>query len=203
MSNEEQWKQCRLFISLLLFLVFCSLFVLLVACSEPSPKPLSYFRIDIPQPNYQVENKFKNFTFELSDQAMIKESPQNEAGEFFNIVYNQLQAEIYCSYIPIKKEKLAQFSEESRKFVYLHAVKADAIQEHFFENPQQKVYGIVYNIKGNVASSTQFVLTDSVSAFFRGALYFYNRPNFDSIAPVLEYINKDIQVIIESFRWKK
>jgi gliding motility-associated lipoprotein GldD len=203
MSNEEQRKQKSLFISLLLFLVFCSLFVLLAACSEPSPKPWGYFRIDIPQPDYRIENRFKNFKFELSDQAEIRELSQNEKGEFFNIVYSQLQAEIYCSYIPIKKEKLAQLSEESRKFVYLHAVKADAIQEHFFENPQQTVYGMVYNIKGNVASSIQFVLTDSVSAFFRGALYFDNRPNSDSIAPVLEYINKDIQVIIESFRWKK
>lgn len=203
MLKKEQRKQDYLFISLLLFLVFCSLCILLDACSESSPKPFGYFRIDIPQPDYRVENRFKNFKFELSGWAEIKESSQNEKGEFFNIVYNQLQAEIYCSYIPIKKEKLVQLSEESRKFAYLHAVKADAIQEYFFENPQQKVYGLVYNIKGNVASSTQFVLTDSVSAFFRGALYFDNRPNSDSIAPVLEYINKDIQVIIESFRWKK
>jgi gliding motility-associated lipoprotein GldD len=186
-----------------LFTVPCFLLTLLAACSNPSPKPSGYFRIDLPRPDYSVENKFENFEFKLSNQAIIKEISQNEGDKFFNIVYNSFHAEIYCSYIPIKKENLAQLSEESRKFVYLHAVKADAIKERFFENPQQKVYGLVYDISGNVASPAQFVLTDSVSSFFRGALYFDNLPNADSIAPVLEYINKDIQVIIESFRWKK
>jgi gliding motility-associated lipoprotein GldD len=202
MSNKKQERQSGRFISRFLFPVICSLFMLFVACSEPSPKPSGYFRIDIPRADYRMEDGFKNFTFALSDQATIVEMPQNEIGNFFNIVYNRFQAEIYCSYIPIKKEKLAQHSEESRKFVYLHAIKAEAIQEQFFENPLQKVYGTVYHLKGNVASPTQFVITDSVSAFFRGALYFDNRPNYDSIAPVLEYFNNDIQTIIESFRWK-
>jgi gliding motility-associated lipoprotein GldD len=202
MSNKKQERQSGLFISRFLFPVVCSLFLLFVACSEPSPKPLGYFRIDIPPADYRMEDGFKNFAFALSTQATIAEIPQNETGIFFNIVYKRFQAEIYCSYIPIKKEKLAQLSEESRKFVFLHAIKAEAIQEQSFENPQQKVYGRIYNIRGNVATPTQFVLTDSVSAFFRGALYFDNRPNSDSIAPVLESINNDVQTIIESFRWK-
>jgi hypothetical protein len=46
-------------------------------------------------------------------------------------------------------------------------------------------------------------LTDSVRSFVRCALYFDNIPNQDSIAPVLEYINNDIQVLMESFRWKQ
>jgi gliding motility-associated lipoprotein GldD len=87
--------------------------------------------------------------------------------------------------------------------VYLHTIKADAIREQRFENPEQRVYGLLYAISGNVASPTQFVLTDSVRSFFRGALYFDNIPNQDSITPVLEYINNDILILMESFRWKQ
>jgi gliding motility-associated lipoprotein GldD len=190
-----------------LFIIYCSLSILfsvfLTGCRDYSPKPFGHFRIDIPEAEYHQESKFKNFEFQLSNQAVITDAPQKEE-EFFNIVYPQFHAQIYCSYIPIKKKgDLAQFSEESRKFVYLHARKADAIRERIFEHAEQSVYGLVYDVKGNVASPTQFVLTDSVRAFFRGALYFENTPNQDSIAPVLDYINKDIQVIIESFLWKK
>jgi len=49
----------------------------------------------------------------------------------------------------------------------------------------------------------QFVLTDSVDYFFRGALYFDTRPNKDSIAPVLDFIYQDIVTLMESFEYKK
>jgi gliding motility-associated lipoprotein GldD len=187
-----------------LFAVHCSLLacLLLAACTDYSPKPSGYYRIDLPEPAYHPTES-KDFTFNISDQSTIRDLPVKGKERFFNIVYAKLGAQIYCSYIPIKKENLMQLSEESRKFVYLHAVKADAIHEQVFENQEQKVFGIRYSIQGNVASPTQFVLTDSVGSFFRGALYFDNTPNQDSIAPVLEYINNDIQALIESFRWKK
>lgn len=181
------------------FVVGC---LLVSACTGYSPKPAGYYRIDLPAPGYH-EQEFQSGEFQISNQASIVYTSNQEEGEFFNIVYPQLHAQIYCSYLSIKKENLAQLSEESRKFVYLHAVKADAIREQVFDNQEQSVYGIRYNIQGNVASPTQFVLTDSIYSFFRGALYFDNTPNQDSIAPVLDYINNDIQVLIESFRWKK
>jgi gliding motility-associated lipoprotein GldD len=184
----------------LLFIVYCLSFT---ACTDYSPKPSGHFRIDIPASNYRPVADFEPFEFDLSNQAVITGMRQNEGGDFFNIIYPKLNAEIYCSFIPIKKDNFAQLSEESRKFVYLHARKANAIDEQAFENHADNVYGLVYGINGKVASPTQFVLTDSVSSFFRGALYFNNTPNQDSIAPVLEHINKDIQVLIESFRWKK
>ena len=179
-------------------------FILLqfAACSGYSPKPPGYYRIDLPEPEYRAIDSFSRFAFELSNQARITPAPPVKEGEGFNISYPRLDATIYCSFIPLKKDKLAQLSEESRNFVYRHAIKADAIQEQLFEHSEQQVYGLVYKLKGPVASPVQFVLTDSIRSFFRGALYFDNTPNPDSTAPVLEYINNDIQVLIESFRWK-
>jgi gliding motility-associated lipoprotein GldD len=80
---------------------------------------------------------------------------------------------------------------------------ADGIGEKVFENKDKDVYGILYDIKGNTASSIQFVLTDSVKNFFRGALYFDNVPNKDSIAPVVSYLREDIVRLMESFEWKE
>ena len=75
--------------------------------------------------------------------------------------------------------------------------------ETAYSHPEQKVYGLIYNIDGAAASPVQFVVTDSIHSFFRGAMYFDSACNRDSIAPVLAYINKDIHVMIESFQWKQ
>jgi hypothetical protein len=48
----------------------------------------------------------------------------------------------------------------------------------------------------------QFVLTDSVNHFFRGALYFNTVPNQDSLAPVVEYVKEDIIHLVETMRFK-
>ncbi|MDR0542995.1 MAG: gliding motility protein GldD [Dysgonamonadaceae bacterium] len=172
------------------------------ACSHYSPKPSGYFRIDLPEPVYRLR-EFPDFTCRISEQAQVEAASDSAGNAFFNLAYPQWNARIYCSYLPVKKANLAQLSEECRKFAYLHAMKADAIREQRYDHPEQKVYGLLYDIRGNVASPLQFVLTDSVRSFFRGALYFDNPPNQDSIVPVLEYINKDIQVLIASFQWKQ
>ena len=183
----------------LLIIITCLLYA---ACTHYSPKPTGYFRIDLPEPTYHWL-EFPGFGFYISEQAQMIKIPSPGDGEFFNLAYPHWNAQIYCSYLPIKNDNFTQLSEESRKFVYLHTIKADAIREQPFENSEYKVYGTLYTIRGNVASPTQFVLTDSVRSFFRGALYFDNIPNQDSIAPVLDYINNDIQVLMESFRWKR
>mgnify|MGYP003300928618 FL=1 len=84
-----------------------------------------------------------------------------------------------------------------------HTVKADAISESLYQSAERDVYGILYELKGNTASNVQFVVSDSVTHFLRGALYFNSNPNKDSIAPVVNYINEDIIRLVETLRWKK
>jgi gliding motility-associated lipoprotein GldD len=201
-----------------LFAFYLLLFALyLFSCSSNySPKPSGYFYIDMEDHDYCLFSDYSSFEFAVSTQVNVKEfsasttkdfqdkfEVKNANTELFNLDYPSLNAQIYCSFLPIMFDNFAEITEESRKFAYLHVIKADAIHEQIFENPEQKVYGLIYEIRGNVASPVQFVLTDSVSSFFRGALYFDNTPNQDSIAPVLKYVNEDIRVLINSFRWKK
>jgi gliding motility-associated lipoprotein GldD len=183
--------------------VFLAVGLWMGACTHYSPKPAGYFRIDLPEPAYRWQ-EFSAFTCCVSEHCRVEAAPNpGTEGEFFDLVYEQWQARIYCSCLPVRENKLAQFSEESHKFVYLHAMKADAILKQEFENEERRVFGLRYDIRGNVASPTQLALTDSVRSFFRGALYFESAPNRDSIAPVLDYINDDILVLMESFRWKQ
>ena len=104
------------------------------------------------------------------------------------------------SYIKVDSN-INQLSEEARSLVYKHVVKAQDIREELIINPEEKVYGTFYHIEGNAASGSQFYLTDSSHHFVRGALYFNVEPNYDSIAPVQQFIKADIERMIESFKW--
>ncbi|HAN77196.1 MAG TPA: gliding motility lipoprotein GldD, partial [Bacteroidales bacterium] len=74
--------------------------------------------------------------------------------------------------------------------------------EKIFVNDSTKIFGTVYIIQGNTASQVQFYITDSVKHFLRGALYFSNHPNKDSLAPVVNFLTDDIVKLIETTRWK-
>jgi gliding motility-associated lipoprotein GldD len=178
-------------------------FIFISACSSDySPKPKAYFHIDLPEPVYRSA-RFSSFYFNISNQAKIENRKDSTQNIWFDLNYPRLGARIYCSYFPVNKQNFRAIAEENQKLAYVHEMKTDGIRESVFENPSQNVYGIVYEIEGNTASPLQFVLTDSVRSFFRGALYFNTAPNRDSIAPVLAYINNDIQMLIESFQWKR
>ena len=87
--------------------------------------------------------------------------------------------------------------------MYKHTVKADAINEKVYLNDSHQTYGTLYDIKGEAASSVQFHLTDSVSHFIRGALYFKVSPNIDSLRPIMNYLRDDIIHIMETLKWEE
>ncbi len=177
---------------------------LLISCGEVNiPKPYGYFRVDMPVHDYQqIDSLSLPYSFDLSKSAVLQQHDEPGENYWIDIHYPTLNANIYCSYKSVKNN-ITGLTEDARRYVYKHSIKADGIGEKVFNNADNKVYGILYDIKGNTASSVQFVVTDSVKHFFRGALYFDNVPNKDSIAPMVEFIRQDIVRLMESFEWKK
>lgn len=174
-----------------------------IGCRESSiPKPYGYFRVDLPEHSYRkIDTLGLPYTFDLAKEAAVINRENGDEKFWIDIYYPQLNASVYCSYKPIKNN-LLELLEDTRKIVYKHSIKADGINEKVFEARNKKVFGILYDLKGNTASSLQFVLTDSTQHFFRGALYFNNVPNKDSIVPMAEFIRKDMIRLMESFEWK-
>lgn len=177
--------------------------VLFISCGEDEvnmPKPRGYFRISIPKAEYQQFESTCPFIFDVSKNSVFAKHHSNN-NCWFNIIYPKLNATIHISYSEVKNN-LKSFTESTRTLVYKHTSKAQYINEKFFNKPENKVYGIMYEIGGNAASNCQFFLTDSSHHFIRGALYFSNTPNIDSLSPVLEYVKADIVKIIETTKWK-
>lgn len=173
-----------------------------VSCRKTGyPKPYGYFRVDLPKNTYVRIDTLLPYSFDISSHAQITFKNEPQEKYWIDIVYPGLNAAIHCSYKEVK-DKLYDLSEDAHRSVYKHLVRADDIQERFFSNPEQDVYGIYYDLQGDVASVAQFTLTDSTRHFFRGAVYFNHVPNKDSIAPMADFIKKDVIRLMESFSWK-
>ncbi len=189
-----------------IFLNACLIVVLLVFASsckhKGTPKPRGYFRIAFPEHNYQSFEGDYPYSFESPVYAKVVQDKERNAEKYWvNIVYPQYKGVLHLSYKEIDNN-LQLLLEDSRKLAYKHSIKADAIGEKLFMSDSTKVYGILYDIKGDAASAVQFFLTDSVKHFLRGSLYFDAIPNKDSLAPVVNFVKEDIMHLMETVQWK-
>jgi gliding motility-associated lipoprotein GldD len=167
------------------------------------PRPYGFFRVDLPSHAYRtIDTLDLPYRFDLPVNAKLISRKSEGEKYWIDIFYPALDASLYCSY-KVVNGNLIDLTEDSRKIVYKHSIRADGIAEKVFDHPEKNVHGILYDLSGNTASSLQFILTDSTRHFFRGALYFNNVPNKDSIAPMAEYVREDVIRMMESFEWKK
>lgn len=177
-----------------------SLLLFAGACKEDyQPKPHGYFRIGLPGTTYAPFNTNCPYTFNLNTEATWL--PKNNC--WGDVNYPAIMANVQFTYKPIANaEQLGQILNEAQDLAYKHTVKAEGIGEKLYQNADKKMYGILYSMQGNAASSTQFFVTDSANHFLRGVLYFYSVPNADSLKPVNEYMYNEMVQLIESLEWK-
>lgn len=173
------------------------------ACRETfTPKPRGYFRIELPEKKYIRLDSTASYSLDYPAYATIQPDPSPLAEpDWINIAFPKFNARIHITYKNIE-DNLYEILEDNIKLAYNHSVKADAIDDRIFMDENNKVFGIVFQIRGNAASPVQFFATDSVKHFLRGALYFQSRPNKDSLAPVVDFITDDIFHMMETIRWK-
>lgn len=182
--------------------------ITIVGCKENyTPKPKSYFRIGLPERAYLLLEGEYPYKFEIPVYSRIsryagKYSGSDTSEYWINVEFPQFHGRLYITYKPVVNN-LAKLVDDAHAFAYKHSVRADAISQREFQNPANKVFGVLFDIKGNTASSYQFYMTDSTRNFLRGALYFDTEPNKDSLAPVNEFLLKDIERLIETLAWKK
>jgi gliding motility-associated lipoprotein GldD len=184
---------------------FLLIVFLATACSQDYiPKPHGYFRIEFNEKSYhKLDSAALPYNFDIpSYSKAVPDKDRNVEPFWINLKIPAHKAEVHISYKKVEKN-LAKLLEDSRTLAYKHTIKADAINERVFVNPQKKVYGTIYMIEGNAASPLQFYLTDSTTNFLRGALYIKEIPNIDSLRPVIDFLTPDIIRLIESTEWKK
>jgi len=187
-------------------LIILATILLIFGCKpDYTPKPRAYYRIDLPEKQYQLLSTEYPYRFEYPTYGQInpykgKWTGTDTADYWINVEFPQFKGRIHLTYKTVKNN-LAALVEDAHTYAYKHSIKADAIVQSEYTDRANNVYSVLFDIKGNTASSVQFYATDSVRHFLRGALYFDCEPNKDSLAPVKDFLRADIVKLIESLSW--
>ena len=188
-------------------ITFIGLIILaMVSCGEPDrplPKPKGYFRIDLPEKNYVSVDTIEKYAFEVPSYAVLTGDPFSpQEKNWINVEVPQFKASIHLTHKDVNGN-LSEYLEDVHTMLTKHLQKANGMRDSLIVNDEHNVYGMFIEMDGKgVATPMQFYLTDSTKNFVRGALYFNFKPENDSMQPVINFIRKDIDHLIETFEWK-
>lgn len=177
-----------------------------IACgNDPLPKPKAMLRLEYPEPSYKRVDIPLPFTFEKNELANpISNIKLDGVNNIYgvDINYPKLKGTVYLTYKKVENDNLTDLLRDAQNLTQKHTLKADEIEGDIYENPKNRVFGMFYEVGGNAASQSQFYVTDSINHFLVGSLYFYAKPNYDSIYPAAVYLKNDIKHIMETIEWK-
>ena len=157
-------------LSIQLCIAFC-LITLLNSCnlsgdeSIIAPKPRGYFKLNFPKKEYVKYDSLCPYTFERPIYSSMGKD-ENVGAEpcWLNVNFPTFNGTLHLSYKPINNN-IQKYLEDTYTLVSKHQIKASGIIENLISRDSSKVYGLVYEIEGNAASSLQFYLTDSTKHF--------------------------------------
>lgn len=196
-------------------LLFIALLALATACGSSSssttadadyiPKPKGYPRIDLPPHQYVALEPTHPYQFEINKIArVLPDTFARAEPHWIFINYPAFHASVQLTYKPVLNdpERLKAMLKDSYKLTGKHKIKATAIREQVQKLPSG-LYANVIELEGEVPSQVQFITTDTTRHFLRGALYFNTATANDSLAPVIQYIQKDIFHLLNTLKWRQ
>lgn len=168
------------------------------------PKPKGYNRIDLPEYAYQNLPDTFPYQFVYSQHAELsRDSATNAERYWVNLYYPGFDALVQLTYKNLvdPNNEPEVLLNEAFELTMRHNIRAYSIEEQLIYIPNGQVASVT-ELEGEVPTQFQFFTSDSTNHFFRGALYFNTATQNDSLAPVIEYIKKDIIEMLNSFQWK-
>ncbi|MEP7142190.1 MAG: hypothetical protein ABI707_04935 [Ferruginibacter sp.] len=204
-----------------------ALHFLSTACNSPYvSKKRGYFKIELPQRGYrQFDRKDFPYSFEYPVYAQIvKDSTYFDANPedpyWINIDFPQFHGRIFLSYKAVGGKALYKIKQPNgsykdsleinsfdkmRNDAFAITNKNDVVANSINDSlvhTSNGISGVFFKVGGNAATSRQFFLSDTTRNFIRGALYFEVTPNADSLKPVLDFLQADMDHMINTFRWR-
>jgi gliding motility-associated lipoprotein GldD len=218
----------RLPASAFLFTFYLLLFAscIFTACNSTyTSKKKGFFRIEFPEKRYDT---FKRegfpYTFQYPAYAQIMQDStyfdrDDQSPYWVNIDFPQFNGRIFLSYKEIGAKSVYKVKQpdgtykdslginvfdkmvkDAFKLTNKNEVMASSIKDSLFHT-KNGITGVLFKVGGNAATARQFFMSDTTKNFFRGALYFEATPNADSLRPVVDFLQKDIDQLISTFRW--
>lgn len=212
--------------TLFTFLLF-PVFFLITSCNSPYvSKKRGYFNIELPTRSYQTFDRPDfPYSFEypvyaqiVRDSTFFEKNPENPY--WINIDFPSFRGRIFLSYkliggkalYPVKqpdgsrKDSLGinvfdRMVGDAFTLTNKNDVVSNSINDSLMHTANG-INGVFFKVGGNAATSKQFFLSDTIKNFIRGALYFDVTPNADSLKPVQDFLQVDMDHMINTFKWK-
>lgn len=205
---------------------FAILWMLNACNSVYTSRPKGYFKIDFPTHQYQLFDKpgfpysfeYPQYARVVQDSTFFDAAPENPY--WVNIEFPQFGGKIFLSYKIIGGKALYKVKDahdvyhdstginefdrmvdDAFNLTNKNQVMSTSIKDSLFRT-RNGVSGVFFRVGGNAATSKQFFVSDTSKNFLRGALYFDVTPNYDSLKPVQDFLQVDMDHLINSFRWK-
>ena len=207
------------------FTHFVILFVVASCNSTYTSKKQGYFNIPLPMHQYMPFNdpvfpyrfEYPVYAKVLNDSTYFDRNPENPY--WINIDFPRFNARIFLSYKIIGGKVAYQVKQMNGAYkdsvgtnqfdkmvndaftlTNKNEAVATSIHDSAFRTPNG-ISGVFFKVGGNAATSKQFFMSDTVQNFLRGALYFDATPNADSLKPVQNFLQADIEHLINTFQW--
>ena len=177
----------------------CSIVIIggFLSCSSPSiPRPEGYFRIELPKTDFKNSDGLCGYEFEIPVYSMVEDVKSSQKDVcWYNVRFPTFNARLHCTDMMLDNN-LDVLIQEAQDLVFSHDHKANGIRRIRVVNEQTKggARGVLYHI--------QFFVTDSTKHFLRGSLYFDNKPNPDSTAPVIDRLLSDVEHFMRTVSWE-
>lgn len=208
-----------------LFLIATGAFLLFACNAVYTSKKNGYFRIDLPEHRYREFRKDSfPYTFEypvyadvIHDSTFFDRNPENPY--WINIDFPQFNARIFLTYKYIGGKALYKIKQRDGTYRDSTGINqfdrmvndhfnltnknesvASSIKDSLFQTPNG-ITGVYSRVGGNAATARRFFMSDTVRNFILGALYFNATPNVDSLKPALDFLQRDIDHLINTFKW--
>ena len=200
--------------------------LLLSSCNSVyTSKKAGYYKIDFPERKYlQFQKEGFPYTFEYpayatvtKDSTFFDANPENPY--WINIDFPQFGGRIYLSYKIVGGKAMYKIKQKDGTYRDSTGINqfdrmvndafnltnknesvASSIKDSLLHTANG-ITGVFFRVGGNAATAKQFFLSDTTKNFIRGALYFDATPNVDSIRPVQDFLQADIDHLINSFKW--
>jgi gliding motility-associated lipoprotein GldD len=201
--------------------------ILNTACnSNYTSRKKGYFKIDFPERSYVLFNdpafpysfEYPAYAKIVTDSTYFDSNPENPYWR--NVDFPQFNARIFLSYKNIGGKALYKVKQADGSYrdslglnqfdkmvndafnlTNKNEAVATSIKDSVFRTPNG-VTGVYFRVGGNAATAKQFFMSDTSRHFIRGALYFDTTPNADSLKPVQDFLQADIDHLINTFRWR-
>ena len=174
------------------------LFLFLFSCSNQStiPKPTAFFYSELKTADYVYYKSNCGYSFFVNSKNEIDSKNCN-----IKIKNNFLNSTVYLSSLNIQDNFNLIHSDFSKK-INENSKNTFVVNVSEYNDEKNRVFGKYYSFTGNAPSNTQFYITDSISVYLIGSLYFDSKPNYDSLLPFIHSVNNDIRKMIQTFNWK-